>query len=104
MMTHTPLSQTRFVRDAGMSCPICGSSAIEFEYPEPLHGAATQMQTVCAHCRAGGFIEQRVIGYQLIDPGSVMTAQQRRQQCRAKHRRTHCYVHSAGSIRNPTAW
>ena len=90
-MTHTPLSQTRFVRDAGMSCPVCGSSAIEFEYPEPLQGAATHMQTVCADCHARWFIEARVIGYQLIDPGLAAMAQQRRQQCRAKRRRTHIY-------------
>lgn len=92
MNRQTPLSQTRFVRDAGMSCPVCASSAIEFEYPEPLHGAATQTQTVCAHCHARWFIEARVIGYQLIDPGAVMTTQQRRQQCRAKRRRSHVYL------------
>jgi C4-type Zn-finger protein len=87
----TSLSQTRFVRAAGMSCPVCHSSAIEFENPEPVHGAATKMETVCADCNARWFIEARVIGYQLIDPGSVTTAYQRRQECRAKRRRTHVY-------------
>ena len=91
MNMQVPLSQTRFVRDAGMSCPVCGSSAIEFEHPEPVQGAATKTETVCADCHARWFIAQRVIGYQLLDPGAVMTTQQRRQLCRAKRRRTHIY-------------
>lgn len=95
MIPSSPLSQTRFVRAAGMSCPVCCSSAIEFEYPEPVHGAATNMETVCADCHARWFVQARVIGYRLIEPGLITTGQQRRQQCRAKHRRTHFHVRSA---------
>lgn len=90
MNVHPLLSQTRFVRDVGMSCPVCQSSAIEFEYPEPVQGASAHIETVCVDCHARWFIEVRVTGYRLIDPGTGFTAHRRREQCRAKRRRTHC--------------
>lgn len=89
------LSQTRFVRDAGMSCPVCQSSAIEFEYPEPEQGATARMETVCEDCHARWFIEFRVTGYRLIDLGNVVTAQLRRQRCQAKRWRSCGQLRSA---------
>jgi C4-type Zn-finger protein len=86
------LSQTRFVRDAGISCPVCHSSAIECEYPVPIHGMSSRMETTCSDCHARWFVNVRVTGYRLIDPGSAVTAQVRRQRCRKKHRRTHAFV------------
>ena len=95
-MNPQPLSQTRFVRDAGLSCPVCQSSAVAFEYPEPKAGASTRMETVCDDCHARWYIESRVIGYELIDFGSTHNGQTRRKLCQAKHRRRHFLLGTGG--------
>ena len=92
MNPQSVLSQTRFVRDAGMSCPVCRSRAIEYEYPMRVHGMSSRMETTCADCHARWFVSVRVTGYRLIDPGSRVTAQIMHPRRRTKRRRTRAFI------------